>query len=164
MVKILVVYYSLTGNTKFIAEHIRNALNADIEEVKPIKDLNPDSSSKYLWGGMKATMKTKPKLKDLIYNPLDYDLIIIGTPVWAWSLSSPIRSYCSEYDLKDKTVALWTCSAGNGVKAMRRFKDFMEGSNIVGEYRFQEPLNKNSEQAKEQAIAWTNELMNKFEE
>ena len=34
MTKILVVYYSLTGNTKFIADQIGNELNADIEEVK----------------------------------------------------------------------------------------------------------------------------------
>ena len=45
MAKILVVYYSLTGNTKFVAEHISNELNADIEELKPIKDLNPDSGT-----------------------------------------------------------------------------------------------------------------------
>lgn len=163
MAKILVVYYSLTGNTKFIAEHIRNAINADIEEVKPIKDLNPDSGTKYFWGGMKATMKSKPKLEDLSYNPLVYDLIIIGTPVWAWRLSPPIRSYCTKFDLNDKTVALWTCSAGNGVKAMKRFKDVMKTSNIIGEYRFQEPLTNNPEQAKEQAIIWTEQLMSKLE-
>ncbi|MFW9948004.1 MAG: flavodoxin family protein [Candidatus Odinarchaeota archaeon] len=164
MKRILVVYYSLTGNTKFIAEHISNALNADIEEVKPIKELNPESGSKYFWGGMKAKMKTKPKLNDLIHNPLEYDLIIIGTPVWAWTLSPPIRSYCSEFELKDKNVALWTCSGGDGIKAMKRFKDFMEGSNIISELRFQEPLTQNPEQAKEQTIAWTKDIMNKLEQ
>ena len=159
MVKVLVVYYSLTGNTKFIAEHIGNELNADVEEVKPVKDLDPDSGSKYFWGGMKATMKTKPKLEDLGYNPLEYDLIIIGTPVWAWTLSPPIRSYCSKFDLKNKSVALITSSSGDGVKAMNRFKDFLKDSKIIGEYRFQDPLINNPEQAREKATEWVKELM-----
>jgi flavodoxin len=163
MIKTLVVYYSLTGNTKFIAEHIASELNADIEDVKPIKDLDPNSSSKYFWGGMKATMKIKPKLEDLKYNPLDYDLLIIGTPVWAWTLSPPIRSYCSEFDLKSKKVALFTSSDGNGVSAMNKYKDFMKDSDIVGEYRFISPLSNNPDQAKEKVVEWVKELMNKIQ-
>ncbi len=163
MAKILVVYYSLTGNTKFIAKHIGNELNADIEEIKPINDLDPESGSKYFWGGMKATMKIKPKLEELKYNPLEYDLVVIGTPVWAWTLSPPIRSYCSEFNLEGKKVALFTSSSGNGIKAMSRFKEFMEKSNILGEYRFKDPLTTNTEEAKTQASAWTRELMNKIQ-
>jgi flavodoxin len=163
MVKILIVYYSLTGNTKFVAEHIAKELNADVEEVKPVKDLDPDSGSKYFWGGMKAKMKCKPKLEELKHNPSEYDLIIIGTPVWAWTLSPPIRSYCSEFNLEDKKVALFTSSGGDGIKAMKRFKNFMEKSNILGEYRFQDPSINNPEQAKTQATAWSKELMSKIQ-
>jgi flavodoxin len=164
MGKILVVYYSLTGNTKFVAEHIANEINADIEEVKPVKDLDPDSGSKYFWGGMKAKMKSKPKLEDLMYNPLDYDIVILGTPVWAWTLSPPIRSYCSDFNLEGKKIALFTSSSGNGVKAMKRFKEFMDKSIIIGENRFQDPLIKDPEQAKSQAITWVNEMLNIIEQ
>lgn len=163
MAKILIVYYSLTGNTKFVAEHIGNELNADVEEVKPVKDLDPDSGSKYFWGGMKATMKSKPKLEELKYNPSEYDLIIIGTPVWAWTLSPPIRSYCAEFNLEDKNVALFSSSSGDGIKAMGRFKDFMKKSNIIGEYRFRDPLTNNPEQAKTEASEWAKELMSKIQ-
>jgi flavodoxin len=163
MANILVVYYSLTGNTKFIAEHISSELNADIEEIKPIKDLDPNSGSKYFWGGMKATMKIKPKLEDLKFNPLDYELVIIGTPVWAWTISPPVRSYCSEFDLKGKQVALFTSSDGNGIKAMSRYKNFMQDSEIIGDYRFISPLSKNPDQAKENLSSWTHELMNKIQ-
>lgn len=164
MPKVLVVYYSLTGNTKFVAEHIASEVNADIEEVKPIKDLNPDSGSKYFWGGMKAKMKSKPKLEDLKYNPLDYDLVILGTPVWAWTISPPIRSYCSDFNLEGKKIALFTSSSGNGVKAMERFKKFMDKSIIIDENRFQDPLTKSPEQAKSQAITWVNKLISIIEQ
>jgi len=163
MAKILVAYYSLTGNTQFVAEHIASELNADIEELKPIKDLDPNSGSKYFWGGMKATMKSKPKLEDLKFNPLNYDLVIIGTPVWAWNISPPVRSYCSEFDLKDRKIALFTSSDGNGIKAMSRFKSFIEDSEIIGEYRFISPLSEDSDKAKENATEWVKQLMNKIQ-
>ncbi|MFX1500652.1 MAG: flavodoxin family protein [Promethearchaeota archaeon] len=159
MSKVLIVYYSLTGNTKLIAEAITKSLNADILELKPVKELNAESGMKYFWGGFQATMKRKPKLKDFDIDPLVYDLIFIGTPVWAWTYSPPIRSFLSKFDLSGKNVALWTCSAGDGVKAMGRFKNALKDSNIIGEIRFISPKEHGIDEAKEKAIAWVNEII-----
>ena len=163
MVKTLVVYYSLTGNTKFIAETISESLNSDILELQPVKELKADSGTKYFWGGYQATMKIKPKLESYHKNPLDYDLIILGTPVWAWTFSPPIRSFLSKHDLKGKRVALWTSSAGDGVKAMSRFKDALKDANIIGQISFQDPLQNNPSLAKKKAIEWANNLINQYE-
>ncbi|MFX0059578.1 MAG: flavodoxin family protein, partial [Candidatus Heimdallarchaeota archaeon] len=95
MSRILIVYYSLTGHTKFIAETIKAAINADILALKPVKELKSDSSMKYMWGGAQATMKKKPKLEEFSIDPLAYDLIFLGTPVWAWTFTPPIRSFLS---------------------------------------------------------------------
>ena len=149
--KILIVYYSLTGNTQFIAEIIQEAIKADIEELKPIKELNPSSSMKYMWGGYQATMKKKPKLKPIVKNPLEYDIIFLGTPVWAWTFSPPLRSFLSLYDLTDKRVAIWTCSAGDPSKAMDRFSNALKDAQILGKIGLREPLNNNPEEAKQKA-------------
>jgi flavodoxin len=158
MSKILIVYYSLTGNTRLIAEALRNSIEADILELKPVKELNADSSSRFVWGGYQSTMKIKPKLMDFDINPNEYDLIILGTPVWAWNISppirSPIRSFLSKIELTNKKVALWMCHAGDGIKAMNRFKEILKNANIVADISFQEPLKKNTDQKKEKAIAW----------
>jgi flavodoxin len=158
MSKKLVVYYSLTGNTKLIADVIAEAINADILELKPVKELKAESSMKYFWGGYQATMKKKPKLKDFDVNPLDYELIIIGTPVWAWTITPPIRSFLSMINLSGKNVALWTCSDGDGVKAMSRFKDVLRDSNIIGEIRFKKPKVYESEKSKEKAMIWAKRI------
>jgi flavodoxin len=163
MLKILIVYYSLTGNTKFIAEAIAESINSDILEIKPVKELNAEGGSKYFWGGYQATMKKKPKLKEFDINPLDYDLIIIGTPVWAWNFSPPIRSFISKFNLSGRNIALWTCSDGDGVKAMNRFKDALKDANIIGHISFQKLLQNKPEAAKEQAIVWAKELMGELE-
>ena len=158
MLKILIVYYSLTGNTKFIAEAIAESINSDILEVKPVKELNAEGGSKYFWGGYQATMKKKPKLKPFDIDPLEYDLIFIGTPVWAWTYSPPIRSFLSKYDLTGKSVALWTCSAGDGVKAMNRFREALKDTNILGEIRFQEPKQHGPETSREKASVWAKQI------
>lgn len=159
MRKVLVVYYSLTGNTKMIAEAIAESIDSDILELKPIKELNAESGMKYFWGGFQATMKKKPKLEEFDINPLDYELIILGTPVWAWTISPPIRSFLSKFRLSGKMVALWTCSGGDGVKAMKRFKETLKDIKIVGETRFKEPKLYGPDEAKEQARVWAKRLI-----
>jgi len=158
MLKILIVYYSLTGNTKIIAEAIAESIKSDILEIKPVKELNAEGGSKFFWGGYQSTMKKKPKLKPFDINPLEYDLLFIGTPVWAWSLSPPIRSFLSKYDLTGKRVALWTCSAGDGVKAMNQFREALKDANILGEIRFQEPKQHDPEASREKASVWAKQI------
>jgi flavodoxin len=154
MSKILIVYYSLTGNTQFIAESLRDTIEADILELKPIKELKANSGTRFMWGGYQSKMKKKPKLMDFDTNPLEYDLVILGTPVWAWDISPPMRSFLSKFDLTSKKVALWMCHAGDGVKAMERFKEALKNANIVGSITFQQPLKKESDENKEKAITW----------
>jgi flavodoxin len=159
MSKTLVVYYSLTGNTRLIAEAIKENINADILGLKPVKELKANSSMKYMWGGAQATMKKKPKLEDFSIDPLAYDLIFIGTPVWAWTLSPPIRTFLSQFDFTGKKVALWACAGGNGIKAMERFKEAIKDAIILGDIRFQEPLTKAPEEAKQKAITWAKDIL-----
>ena len=97
--KILIVYYSLTGNTKMIAEAIAEGINAEILALKPKKELNPKGFMKFVWGGYAARMNKKPELETIEIDPLSYDLIILGGPVWAWTYCPPIGSFLSKYDL-----------------------------------------------------------------
>ena len=146
MPKILIVYYSLTGNTKFIAEALRDSIEADILELKPIKELNAESSSRFIWGGYQSTMKKKPKL-------------VLGSPVWAWNISPPMRSFLSKFNLTGKKVALWMCHAGDGIKATNRFKETLKDANIIENISFQDPLKKDPDEKKEKAIAWIKEVV-----
>ncbi len=159
MTKILIVYYSLTGNTQFIAEALRDSIEADILELKPIKELNADKGSRFMWGGYQSTMKKKPKLKDFDINPLEYDLVILGTPVWAWNISPPMRSFLSKFDFTDKNIALWMCHAGDGIKAMIRFKEVLKSANVIESISFQQPLKKDSDTNKEKSIVWVKSVV-----
>lgn len=103
----LVLYYSYSGNTKAIAEIIASELHADIERLVPVKEMESQGFSKFIWGGSKVFMKKKPLLKQLDTDPMSYDEIFIGTPVWAWTYSPAIRTLLEDDYFSGKKVYLF---------------------------------------------------------
>lgn len=112
--KILVVYYSRTNFTKKIAEIIAGKLSADIEEVKDTK--NRQGAIGYLSAGRDATFRKLTKIEDIKHNPADYDQVIIGTPIWSWNVSTPIRTYLHDNKSKFKKVVFFSTMVGSGDK------------------------------------------------
>ena len=158
--KALVIYYSLTGNTKLIAEAIQVAIGAEILELKLEKELTPNKPKSFLWAGFSVIMRKKPKLKLIEIDPLDYDLIFLGTPVWASNFSSPIRTFLHMYDLKGKHIAIWNCQARDKQKAIKRLeKELVKNeAKIVGKILFKEPKENNPDEATQKAVEWAKEM------
>jgi flavodoxin len=107
--KILVVYYSRTGNTRKVAEEIQNNLDCDIEEIIDTK--NRSGLLNYITSGFQASRKKLTTLDNIKNDPAIYDLLIIGTPVWASNVSTPIRTYINQNQAKFNNVAFF-CTAG----------------------------------------------------
>ena len=103
--KVLVVYYSRTGNTRFVAEAVTQSLEADIEEIKDGK--NRMGVFGFLRCGYEAIFKKLTDIEVSGKNPEEYDLIIVGSPVWAGRLSSPVRTYLHLHGHKFKNVAFF---------------------------------------------------------
>jgi len=138
--KKLVVFYSFDGNTKFIAEEIAKAINADLMELKTRQDLLPRNFTKYFWGGKMVMMKEKPDLLLFKNNPFIYDVIFIGTPVWAYNFAPPLRTFFNKISLRDKDVALFCCHGGSKGKTLSNMAHELKGNKILGEIDFKEPL------------------------
>jgi flavodoxin len=111
--KTLVVFYSRTGTTKKVGEMIAQKLNADVEEIKDTVDRS--GAKGYLISGRDAMKKRLTKLEPSKFNPADYDLVIIGTPVWGWNMSVPVRTYLTEQkDNFQNKVAFFVTMGGSG--------------------------------------------------
>lgn len=108
--RILVVYYSRTGNTRKVAEGIARAINADIEEIIDKKPRG--GAGGYMKGGRDASKESLTEIAPLINDPSKYDLIIIGTPVWAWNMAPAVRTYITANKAAFKEVAFFTTSGG----------------------------------------------------
>jgi flavodoxin len=110
--KILVVYFSRTGVTEKISELIAVALNADKEKLVDKKDRS--GTWGYLVAGKDAGFGNETEIEPVKHNPSDYDLVIIGTPIWAWSMTPAIRTYINQNKGCFKKVVFFTTSGGTG--------------------------------------------------
>ena len=92
--KSLVLFYSRTGNTGKIANEIAVKLNSDIEEIFDKK--NRKGIFGYLAAAKDAATKKFTQIEEVKKDLSQYDLVIIGTPVWAWGMAPAIRTYLSK--------------------------------------------------------------------
>lgn len=127
MPKILLTYYSRTGTTKKVAQAIQKALDCDSEEIISVK--NRQGAWGYLMSGKEATLGVPAEIKPIEKNPADYDLLIIGTPVWSWNVSSPVRAYLRKNQGKIKKVAFF-CTKG-GQDRHRTFSEIQKEIKII---------------------------------
>ncbi len=159
MEKILVVYYSFEGNTKFVAEQIAKTLGADTLELRPKNEIKTKGFLKYVWGGSQILMKKRPELESFDKDPKDYDIIFIGTPVWAWNYAPPVGTFLDNTDLKGKKIALFSCHGGQNAKTFDKMKEALEKSTILGEHDFFEPLIKDKEENAKVAQQWATDIV-----
>ncbi|MBR6184849.1 MAG: flavodoxin family protein [Clostridia bacterium] len=128
--KAAVVFYSLTGNTRFAAQEAAKRLHADLIEVRPENAFPDKGVRKFFRGGKSAVMKETPKLLPYAFEAEQYDLVVLATPVWAGTMSPPIRAFITENlaSLRDKALAaLVCCGGGKTDKAFERIETLAGG-------------------------------------
>ena len=157
--KSLVLFYSFEGNTKLMAETIAETINADMLEIKPITEMQSKGFMKYVWGGGHALMKKKPSLQPLEKNPEDYDLIFIGTPVWAWTYAPPLNTFFSDHPLSGKKIALFCCHGGGKGKIFNKMRNSVLNNHVIGEIDFKEPKSKDTENNCIKAKIWAQNMI-----
>ncbi len=112
--KYLVVYYSRTGFTKRLAQEIAMALSSDIEEIVDMKDRSGVKG--FMAGGRDAMRRDLTEIKQIEKDPGNYDIVIIGTPVWAANMTPAIRTYIYQNKEKFKNVAFFCTTGGTGIE------------------------------------------------
>jgi flavodoxin len=121
--KSLVVYYSLSGRTKIVANELAKNLSADIEEIQDQKDRK--GILRQIWAGLEAGMKKSTTIAASKFNPADYDLVLIGTPIWASSMACAARAWLEQHKKDLKHVAFFATMGGSGdVKAFKEMTAF----------------------------------------
>lgn len=112
--KILVVYYSRTGITKKIAQEISEFLSCDIEQIIDEKDRSGIKG--FMAGGRDSMKRELTQIKPTEKDPADYDIVIIGTPVWAANMTPAVRTYITQNKEKIKNVAFFCTTGGTGIE------------------------------------------------
>jgi len=120
--KTLIVYYSRTGHTKEIAEAIAADLGADIVRIED--DADRVGALGYLRSGLDALLGRSGSIRPTATDPADYDLVIVGSPVWSGRLSTPVRTYIADNKTALKHIAFF-CTEGayGGPRVFKTMQD-----------------------------------------
>jgi len=160
--KTAIIYFSLTGFTASIAETMAKILDAELIPLKTMDEQSKEFSLKTIVkGGSQVVRKKKPELKEYQFDPADFDLIIIGTPVWAWNFTPPLRTFFAEQDLSGKKVAIYATHQGGLGKTLKNMIADMPDAIIVGERDFLNSKGKES-RSLSNARLWLAELIKKI--
>jgi flavodoxin len=112
MERIVVVYFSRDGHTQRIAREIAEACGADIEEV--VESSRRRGAWGYLRSALEALLGIAPAILHARRHPREGDLVVIGTPIWAGNMASPVRSYILAQRDKFDRVAFFRTCGGSG--------------------------------------------------
>lgn len=113
----LIVYYtySPSGNTRRIAELIRQEVGGTIHEIEPEApyprsyDATVDQAKAEIQSGY------KPALKSALDSVKAYDTVFVGSPNWWSTIAPPVATFLSEHDLSGKTVVPFCTHGGGGL-------------------------------------------------
>ena len=111
MNRTLIVYHSRTGHTKRVAQALARRLDADLDEIRIVQPLAGVAG--YAMCAIEAIAGLAPALRPMHRNPAAYELVLVGTPVWFWSLASPVRSWLERNPPKHR-VAFFCTMGGSG--------------------------------------------------
>ena len=112
MPKYLVVYYTRTGHTEQVAKAVAEQLGADLEPIR--EATNRQGAWNYWRAGFESLLGKLPEIKPLAKDPADYDVVILGSPVWSSRPSTPMRAFLAANRQKLKTIACFCTLGGMG--------------------------------------------------
>ncbi len=114
--KVLIAYFSHTGHTKEVAEHIHKKIGGDLFEIKT-EGTYPDDY-KPMTEQVKKEIEAgyRPKLLNKIENINQYDVVFIGSPNWWGTITPQVSSFIESYNLNGKIIIPFITHGGGGTQ------------------------------------------------
>lgn len=116
---VLVAYFSATGNTEGIAQHLQSVLDADLYEIVPEVPYT-DEDLNYSNDSCRANQEqndpaARPAITGTLENPEDYDVVFLGYPIWWGQAPKVIYTFLESYDFGDATIVPFCTSGSSGI-------------------------------------------------
>lgn len=112
--KILVAYFSWSGNTKAVAEEIHKQVGGDIVEIVPATPYSETYSVTVAKAKAEQAANARPAISTKIADFDKYDVVFLGYPNWWGSFPMPVATFVETYKLDGKTVAPFFTHGGGG--------------------------------------------------
>jgi flavodoxin len=143
--KVLVAYFSVSGNTGKVAWEIQRQTGGDIFRIETVTPY-PNDSEAVIWQRQEE-QKTDYRLKIATKadNIKNYNTIILGSPVWWYGFAPPIKIFLDQYDLSDKKEAVFTTYGGGSGERDETVTDFSKPATLLESFAIQEDKIRNAE-------------------
>lgn len=128
--KSLVLSYSYSGNTRQIAEIIQKLTGADLADIETVRPYPANYNACVKQAEEEVKKGFEPEIKPLSVNIDDYDTIFIGTPVWWYTFSPPVRTILSAWRWEGKTVYPFATHGGGIGSTFKDFQSFCSGATV----------------------------------
>ncbi len=130
--KVLVAYFSHTGNTEKVAQVIQSKTGGDlfkIETATPYSNVYREVTEV---AKQEKADNARPALKNTVSDMAQYDVVFVGYPIWWYTAPMAVASFADSYDFSGKTVITFCTSGGSPISdSTPDMKAWFKGANVV---------------------------------
>ncbi len=154
--KILVAYYSYSGNTQAVAEQIAKATGGTLFEITTSHQYPEAYNAMTAQAKKEIQAGFKPELSSKVENFNEYDMVFVGSPNWWGTYAPAVTAFLAAYDFKGKTVVPFFTHGGGGMQNCERdMKKQLAGVNFAQAKAFPGRSSGADEKA---LVAWLTQL------
>lgn len=114
--KILIAYYSLSGNTKEVAEAIQEKIGGTLFEIQTVQSYPEEYRATTAQAKKEINEGFRPELKTKVENMAQYDTVFIGSPNWWGTIAPAVSTFLESYDFNGKKVIPFITHGGGGIQ------------------------------------------------
>lgn len=111
--KVLIAYFSRSGNTKTVAQYIAKATGGDVFEIVPVKPYPEEYRATTDQARKEIDANFRPELRSKVEDITKYEVIFIGSPIWWSTVAPPVASFLAGHDFKGKIIIPFVTHEGS---------------------------------------------------
>ena len=140
MSKILVSYFSASGNTKNVAEKVANVVGGDLFEIEPknrYSEADLDWTNRQSRSSIEMNENIKPEISSKVFNLNEYDIVLLGFPIWWYKEPTIIDKFLEENDMTGKNIYVFVTSGSSSIDSTyKNLQNNFPNLNFVSGKRF----------------------------
>ncbi len=142
MSKTLMLYYTFTGNTEFVAERMKELIpELTVERLIAENEPPKKGPGKFFLGGLGARLHFDPALFPVYHDPDKFDRVILAFPVWAGTYPPAIDALSKKAPFEGKQLYIIACSSGGRAEnAIDAAASLLSGNELRGSLSLIDPL------------------------
>jgi len=113
--KVLIVYYSYSGNTRKVAREIHRVVGGDVVEIEPMEAYPGNYNAVVEQAKRELNTDFRPELKTRVGDVTSYDTVFVGSPNWWHTIAPPLKTFLAGSDLSGKSIIPFISHGGGGL-------------------------------------------------